>query len=158
VDVNKPVISSILDRLIDDRPDQKVETTRYVPQLRDLRQSVRRDLENLLNSRISAATIPSHFMELQRSVVGYGIPDISGADLSTERKRREFLRSVQEAIQRFEPRFKSVRVQLLASDEYVDRTLRFRIDAVMYADPLPESIVFDSSFEPKSGQFKVKGI
>lgn len=157
VDPKKPVIASLLDRLIDDRPDLKSEG-RFTPQLSDLRQSVRRDLENLLNSRVSVCSLPPELTELPQSVVGFGIPDISGADLGTERKRKEFLRSVQVAIRQFEPRFKSVRVHLLQSEEYVDRTLRFRIDAVMYADPLPETVVFDSSFEPSSGQFRVKGV
>lgn len=157
MDSKKPVVASILDRLIDDRPDQKVETARFEPQIRDLKISVRRDLECLLNSRVSAFSLPAHLTELPQSVVGYGIPDISGTDLGTARKRTEFLRSVQHAIERFEPRFKSVRVRLVATDQYTDRTLRFRIHAVMYADPMPESVVFDSAFDPSDGKFRVQG-
>ncbi len=40
-------------------------------------------------------------------------------------------------------------------DQRLDRTLRFRIDALMYADPAPEPIVFDSVLDPASRQVAV---
>ena len=50
----------------------------------------------------------------------------------------------------FEPRFKEVKVAYVENKDQKDRTLRFRIDAMLYADPTPEVIVFDSVLEPIS--------
>ena len=36
-----------------------------------------------------------------------------------------------------------------------DRTVRFRIDAILHADPAPEVIIFDSVLEPVSRTVKV---
>ena len=38
-----------------------------------------------------------------------------------------------------------------------DRVIRFRIDALLHADPAPEPVVFDSQLEPSSNLFKVNG-
>ena len=35
--------------------------------------------------------------------------------------------------------------------------LRFRIDGVLYAEPTPEPIVFDSTLEPATGSVQIKG-
>ena len=43
---------------------------------------------------------------------------------------------------------KNVRVQFIDNEDKTDRTLRFRIDALMYADPAPEEVIFDSILEP----------
>ena len=68
----------------------------------------------------------------------------------------QFVRSIESVIRRYEPRFKSIRVTLLDNVEPLDRTLRFRVDAVVYAEPAPEAVVFDSSLEPVTGNVEVK--
>jgi len=50
----------------------------------------------------------------------------------------------------FEPRLKEIKVAYIENKDLKDRTLRFRIDATLYADPTPEVIVFDSVLEPIS--------
>jgi type VI secretion system protein ImpF len=50
-----------------------------------------------------------------------------------------------------------VSVDLASSADTTDRTLRFRIDAVLRADPVPEPVVFDSTMEPSTGMFAVTG-
>ena len=68
------------------------------------------------------------------------------------------MRVIESVIRRYEPRFKSVRATLLDNVEPLDRTLRFRIDAVVYAEPAPENLTFDSSLEPVTGNVEVKDI
>jgi type VI secretion system protein ImpF len=48
-------------------------------------------------------------------------------------------------------------VTLLTNAEPLDRTLRFRIDALLYADPAPEPVVFDSVVQQATGEVEVKG-
>ncbi len=154
---DQPLMPSVLDRLLDDEPDVRTEPTSSQAQvLRQVRNSVRRDLENLLNTRCRAISIPKEFTELHRSIVAYGIPDISGADLANLGAKKAFLRTVENTIRMFEPRFKTVKVSPLQNSDPSDRMLRFRIDAMMYAYPAPEPIVFDSALEPGSRNFEVQ--
>ena len=81
------LLPSVLDRLIDDDPQVRHEAQRNRNQLlRDLKLAVRRDLENLLNTRVCCATWPRELTELQQSLVNYGIPDLSGASLGSSRE------------------------------------------------------------------------
>ncbi len=43
----------------------------------------------------------------------------------------------------------------LSNIENDDRTVRFRIDAILHADPAPEVIIFDSVLEPVSRSVEV---
>ena len=72
----------MLDRLLDHEPDVRREAPRSRNQvLRELKQSVRRDLENLLNTRVRCIPLPPELKELKQSLVNYGIPDLTGASL-----------------------------------------------------------------------------
>ena len=131
---------SVLDRLIQDGSVR--------PTVADVRQSVRRDLEWLLNARRSWRPLPSADHELPQSVLGYGLPDFTVMELSTEDGREWFCREVEETIKRFEPRLARVRVWLKEAEMPLDRMLRLRIDAVLLVDPAPQPVAFDSELEP----------
>lgn len=155
---DQPLVPSLLDRLIDEQPDQTREPPRIRGQLlHDVRNSIRRDLENLLNTRFRCLSWPEDLTELDQSLANYGIPDVAAANLATESGRRRFLKNVEQTIRHFEPRFKSVRIEFLENADELDRTMRFRIDAMMYAYPAPEPIVFDTAMEPATGEFSVEG-
>jgi len=150
------LVPSILDRLIDEEPERKVEPSKSRAQvLRDMKRSVRRDLENLLNTRWRAQGWPEDLPELETSLVNYGIPDFTGATMSQPSERARLRSTIERVIQRFEPRFKSVKVTLLENQGEMSRTLRFKIEALMHAEPAPEPVVFDSQLEPSSASFQV---
>jgi type VI secretion system protein ImpF len=146
------VIPSVLDRLISNTGS---ETAGYHQVLRELKQSVRRDLENLLNTRWRCKSFPPDYEELEVSLMNYGIPDLTNANLGVAQNREEFRRIIEKAIRKFEPRFKSVSVHLVPSPDRFDRTMRFRIDAMLHAEPDPEPVTFDSAVEPSTFSFKV---
>jgi type VI secretion system protein ImpF len=157
-DLDQPLVLSLLDRLIDEHPDVARDPGKSRGQhLRELRDSVRRDLENLLNTRQRCRSWPEGCDELSLSTVNYGIPDLTGADLASAERREEFRATIEEVIRRFEPRFVRVRVSMLDNAEPTDRTLRFRIEALIYADPAPEPLVFDSYLDPASRGVAVLG-
>ncbi|TCI03230.1 type VI secretion system baseplate subunit TssE [Corallincola luteus] len=145
----QPLQRSLLDRLIDDDPsgvrDSKAMTNFG---LRELRDSVRRDLEALLNSRSSWLEIPEHYEELQASLVNYGLPDFSSMQTSNLEGRQRLCQIIEEVILRFEPRFVEVSVTALDEEMPLDRILKIRINAYLHADPLPEEVSFDSELEP----------
>ncbi len=140
---------SLLDNLLDQAPDQQDERALSPARsLQQLRASVRRDLENLLNSRCRVVSPAAHFTEVQNSWLNYGLPDLATVNLLDHDRKRDFASAVEQVIRRFEPRFKTVRVHFPESRHTNDRTLRFRIDAVLFADPEPQEVVFDSVLEP----------
>jgi len=141
--------SSILDRLFDDAPTESIDQEKpRSRRLKELRNSVRRDLENLLNSRCCVSSPPKEHAQLQSSLINYGIPDLATVNMLDVAKKNEFTRNMEQIIKTFEPRFKSIKMTYIENPDKNERTLRFRIDAVMWADPEPELIVFDSVLEP----------
>lgn len=156
---SKKLRPSILDRLLDDDPGAKSETDpgqhHYVRQLRD---SLRRDLENLLNARRYLASLPSDLYEAEKSLLNYGLPDLATVNIIDAKKRNEFAERLQKTLLEFEPRFKSVKVSYVDATDSNDRTLHFRIDAIVYAEPQPEVIVFDSALESVTRMVSVKEI
>lgn len=147
---------SIFDRLIDNEPEKNVEESHDEFQAtRALRESVRRDLEQLFNTRYRIMSAPDNPPELDLSLVNYGLPDLATINLVDEDTRIDFCRSLETTIRRYEPRFKSIKVNTLGNVENEDRTVRFRIDAVLHADPAPEVIIFDSVLEPVSRSVEV---
>ena len=155
---DQQLVPSVLDRLLDDDPQNSREVAKSRNQvLRELKQSVSRDLENLLNTRWRCTHWPSDLEDVEASLVNYGIPDFAGANMGSADSREQLRRIVEQVIRKFEPRFKSVRVNLVGNADETDRTLRLRIDALLYAEPAPEPVVFDSQLEPLSGSFAVKG-
>ena len=155
---DQQLVPSVLDRLLDDAPENSREPLKSRNQvLRELKQSVSRDLENLLNTRWRCTHWPADLDDVEESLVNYGIPDFAGANMGSADSREQLRRIVEQVIRKFEPRFKSVRVSLAGNADETDRTLRLRIDALLYAEPAPEPVVFDSQLEPVSGSFAVKG-
>ena len=150
-DKKKQFRPSILDRLLDNEPYIDVEADKSRQQyLRDLHNSVRRDLQNLLNTRYRVIAPPEEFTQLQSSILNYGLPDLATVNIADIEKKKNFVRLLEKILRDYEPRFKTVKVILQDNKDKTDRTLKFRIDATLYADPAPEVIVFDSVLDPVS--------
>src|SRR5437764_8809204 len=110
---DQPLIPSVLDRLIDHEPGVRREAPLSRNQLlRDLKQAVRRDLENLLNTRVRCVSYLTGLKELKQSLVTYGIPDLTGLSLGAAKEREEFRRTIQAIILQYEPRLKNLQVTL----------------------------------------------
>ena len=147
---------SLLDRLLDDEPGNSREAPKLRPQLlREMKDAIRRDLQNLLNTRTRFHGWPESYTELDNSLLNYGLPDFAGLT-SWAVEHEEFRRLIEDTVRKFEPRFKEIRVQLARDRDPNDRTLRFRIEVLMYAEPAPEQVVFDSQLEPIDGSIDVR--
>jgi type VI secretion system protein ImpF len=135
---------SVLDRLIDQDPRTTNEASlSRSASLRDLKQAVRRDLEWLLNTRCHLTAEEGELPEARRSVAFYGVPDFTGLGASSSVEQRRLTGLLAEAIRIFEPRFMNVKVSMKSPD-VLDRQLRFRIEAHLDVDPVPEPITFDT--------------
>lgn len=162
------VIPSVLDRLLDHEPEITSEPVPSRAQgLRQMKQSVRRDLEWLLNARQSSPvarnaeqadgnnTSSSVAPELKSSLIFYGLPDFSSASTLSVSDQRRISRAIETAVARFEPRLSDVVVTLLPMRE-MERALRFRIDARLRVEPAPEPVTFDTVLHIHSGEYRIE--
>lgn len=153
-DPDEPLLMSVLDRLLTgDTPQGRMGRGQY---LSSLRRSVRRDLEALLNTRQRCLSWPPDLEELATSAVAYGVPDFTAMNVASDVERDNLRASIEDLIRRFEPRFKQVSVSIRENADTLDRTLRFRIDAIMHAEPMPEHLVFDSFVDPASRAVRIR--
>jgi type VI secretion system protein ImpF len=151
------VQAPLLDRLIDDAPDQERDPPVSVADsMIALRNSVRRDLEALLNARRRWRSWPTRLAQLATSPIGYGIPDFASGAFSDAQRREDLRIEIEATIRRFEPRFISVRVQLVETPEHLETTLRLRIEAVLHAEPAPEAVTFDTLVDPTTDDVVVR--
>lgn len=154
---DQPLVPSLLDRLIIKHAGTAAEglrQNRYT--LSQLKNALRRDLEDLLNTYQRALATPADLKALARSVFDYGIPDLTDVDLSSERQIETFRGRLEGAILQFDPRFRQVKVTVEPRDP-ADHVLRFRIDAVVFVYPAEEEIVLHSYLEPATRRFGFSG-
>ncbi|HQX57282.1 MAG TPA: type VI secretion system baseplate subunit TssE [Pyrinomonadaceae bacterium] len=149
------VTPSVLDRLIDLDPQESREAPKSRSAgLQDLKASVRRDLEWLLNTRCHLNDDDNQLDEAKRSIAFYGLPDIMGMNAKNNAEQTRLTKSLETAIRIFEPRFMNLKVTM-DPVEHADRHLRFRIEANLDIEPTPEPIVFDTMLELGSGEFSM---
>src|SRR5215469_2575917 len=87
------VSQSVLERLIDREPKLSSEPPPTRAQsVRQLKSSLRRDLEWLLNTRRTPDAAGSEFQELERSVFNYGLPELSSLNWQSARDRQRLCR------------------------------------------------------------------
>lgn len=150
------LVPGLLDRLIDQAPGTRDPVQREGQVLRELKHSLRRDLQNLLNTRVRSLPLPPEMPELKKSLVGYGLPDITGMTFVAPEEQQYLTERIAEVIRTFEPRLKDVEVELMRTSENADRVVEFRIRAMLDVEPVREPVAFESAIERQSGMVEVK--
>ena len=132
---------SLLDRLRDDAPEEKKEPSenRVLSQA-GLRESVRRDLIWLFNSiNLSGVQNLDDCPEAARSVINYGLSELSGTNVSSI-DVTEWERMLRQAIWNFEPRLirNTVKVTLTVDEEKMSHSaMTFIVEAQLWSQPMP---------------------
>jgi type VI secretion system protein ImpF len=147
----------LLDRLLDFEPETRSEApiTR-AESLRRFRAAVKRDLEALLNTVRISFEIPDAYPELKKSLLNYGLPDVSSMSLQSPSDERRLLRGLELAIEMFEPRLARARVTSSETITSSMKAVRFHVEAMLLIDPAPERIAFDTVLEISKGAYSVK--
>lgn len=149
---------TLLDRLIEPR-----DGTAYpAVGLRELKRSVARDLEWLLNTRNELVRSPAlaNLAEARASVLTYGVPDNSMSSRNSRNDLARVRREIASAVRIFEPRLVPATVvisELSESKDLADSSLRFRIEGTLHVEPITEPVSFDSSIELTTGEFHIDG-
>lgn len=147
----------LFDRLVDLRPDldREVPPARTVTRS-GLRESVRRELERLINTRSPLAA--SDFGAPDRpplTVVDYGMPELVSFSPANGDDRQRLARLITAAVNAFEPRLVDVRVHIDESAT-VGWGLEAHIDADLLFDGVAEPLSFPVVLRDGQGEVRVR--
>lgn len=151
-DGTKPIRLSILDRLL---AGDEADNPRDTSSSRTLRNSIRRDLEMLFNTRPSQRSTPKHLEELKTSVLTYGLSDLQTRPLASPEQREAFRKQFEEIVARFEPRLRDLSIEIPSDADPLDRTLRFRIHGLLVTETGTDVIVYDTTVDPSSRNLSI---
>src|SRR4029077_12817588 len=144
VDPKQGLMASLLDRLIDPTTAGTEGQRGYT--LSQMMEAVRKDLEELLNTR-QTLDAPARTRErVRNSILGYGLPDFTSVPVTTPQQRQEIANALEATVVRYEPRLRDVRVVPLDPAGGTQTMLLFRIEARLTVEPGPE-VAFDTVTE-----------
>ncbi len=155
-ELEAPITQSIWDRLQDFEPGLSADRTLGRSQaLRQLKDSVRANLDWILNTRRVAEPLPEKSY-LEGSLYNYGLPDLSSFALRSVADQNRLVQLLENVVAAFEPRLMNVRVSMVAPT-LDTQALHFQIQALLRVDPAPERILFDTTLDVTSGTYEVQG-
>lgn len=123
--------------------------------LEQLKDSIVRDLEDLLNTRLGVAidAFDAH-PEARTSILNYGLADFAGFCLSSSEDRAAICAGLKDAIERHEPRLTDVSAVLEPSAFGINR-LQFVINATLRAADSLEAVNFNAVLQPSSLHYAI---
>ena len=145
------VTQSLMDRLAN---TEDWPTTRFAS-MRMYRDSLKREVEWLLNTRQSPIPELEGYPQASSSVINYGLPDIHAFTGSKGREHDALTGALLRTLRAFEPRIKDPQVFLVRSDT-TNRSLRFHIEGRISFENMEEEIKFDTVLELIRGEYEVK--
>jgi type VI secretion system protein ImpF len=146
----------LLDKLFDTDRHGVASSVLRLLSLDELKASVARDLESLLNTRIGfTPAMLAEFPECQRSVLTYGLNDFAGLSVASFDDRTFICTSIEQAISRHEPRLRNVRITLEMHKQATTSALHFGIAATLTLSDLREPVSFDALLQPTTLQYSV---
>lgn len=123
--------------------------------LDQLKASVARDLEDLLNTRVALhhGTL-AMFPACRKSILNYGLVDFAALCLTSSEDRKVICDSIKEAIDRFEPRLSNV-----SADIFIERGATNRLDFViagtLKAHTSAQRIEFSAMLQPSTLRYSI---
>jgi type VI secretion system protein ImpF len=146
---------SLLDRLFGEKTPNAATGIVSRLSMDQLKDSVARDLEALLNTRIGIApeTLDG-FPECRASIISYGLIDFAGFCLSSTDDRAAICKSLKAAIEQHEPRLREVSASLELEQGSVNR-LNFVINAMLQVEASAEPVNFNAVLQPSSLHYSI---
>jgi type VI secretion system protein ImpF len=145
------ITQSLIDRLTDQ--EQWPETR--AASISMYRESLKRDVEWLLNTRQPVMPELEGYPAVAASVLNYGLPDLHSFDGSAGKEHNALTVALEKCIRTFEPRISEPRVFLTRTD-VLSRSLRFHIEGRIVFENMSEEVKFDTVLELISGEYEVK--
>ena len=150
---------SLLDRLTDLQPEKSKESAAQQNMSQnEFKQAVIRDLGWLLNSvALDVCVDLDAYPEVRRSVINYGLPDLSGHTSSTV-DARGIEKAIRQAIHQFEPRIirNTLKVTVHTNPQAMSHNaLIFEIAGAVFGQPSPFQVVLKSELDLESCEFQL---
>ena len=140
---------------MDDEPRVSHEPVQYrLLSIGQIKASVIRDLENLLNTRRQILAPPVAYREVNNSLFVYGLRDFTAQSPKSVSVRQQLRQDIEKTISRFEPRLKNVSIHLETPTQK-ERNLRFRISGLLVVEPVAEPVTFDTYFDANRGEYVI---
>jgi type VI secretion system protein ImpF len=155
VDSQQGLKASIIDRLID--PDSDGTSWRPGYSTDQMVDSVRRDLEDLLNTHLTENDLPPQYVEVRNSIVAFGIPDLVSNQSAGPMVIEKIRLKLEQAIARFEPRLTNVRAKILKPEAGTLMKVEFEISASLHVDPSPE-VAFITVLKLTTGETSIQRV
>ena len=124
--------------------------------MRRMREYVCRDLTALLNAiSLDTSDDLTRYPQVRESVVNFGMPSLAGvAVVSVDPLKTAAI--IEEAIQRFEPRLRKVRVTPEPPRDRADgHAVSFKIDADLWGQPASQHLILRTRIDTDSGNVSV---
>lgn len=142
---------SLMDRLSQriDRPATQSAS------LRQLKESLRRDLEAVLNTRRHMGSEFDGFELAATSVLNYGLEDLTNIRTDPEGQLVQMQRAIHGCLSEYEPRLSDVSVSMRGGPDASGREIRLHIAARIRLSPGVETIYFNTVFDVTSETYSV---
>ncbi|MBM4059762.1 MAG: type VI secretion system baseplate subunit TssE [Planctomycetes bacterium] len=123
-----------------------------------MRAEVLEHVQALLNTRLAEPEGLEGFPECRRSLLAYGVPDLSSYFHGSQQDVQKLLAGIERAIRLFEPRLdpQSLKVERVREAGDTGLQLRLRIHAVLRVHPFRSQVVFDTRIEVDTGAVVVQ--
>jgi type VI secretion system protein ImpF len=149
---------ALLDRLTDDDPDNRQpepRETRLIGKSR-LREAVLRDLAWLLNAtRLGGPEELPGLEQVERSVVNFGLPPLSGETASTVEVAK-LEDGIREAVSLFEPRIlaSTLEVRAIMAEDVLNQhnVVSIEIRGSLWAHPIPIDLLIRTEVDLETGE------
>lgn len=148
-------VPSLLDKLLGSAGTQAGSATAPGLSLAQVKAAVARDIETLLNARPGPlrGALAAH-PHAARSLLGFGLADISAASLASDRDRARIVDAIAQALRDHEPRLSEVHVSVRDA-ALPGSGLCFSIHAQLRLAPCVEPVAFDAVLHPGSQRYAV---
>lgn len=146
---------SLLDKLLATDVDAQGRGTTPRMSVEQVKESVARDIETLLNARpgFEPAQLGS-YPHVARSMLTFGLTDITSLSVASDRDRLRITEAIRRSLADHEQRLVQVEVTVTDSVE-VGGGLRFSIRAKLKLTPSTEPVAFDAVLHPGSNRYAV---
>jgi type VI secretion system protein ImpF len=160
VDLRNRLQPSLLDRLTDDHPGERLEADeRRVMSRTQLRNAVLRDLSALFNAVQPLDAQAEAYPQVAGSVLQFGLPPLSGR-LASSLDVTVLEGLIRQAIVRFEPRIlpESLQVRALEAGSVLDthNVIEFEIRGELWSHPVPLEVLLRTQLDLEAGQVRVR--
>ena len=160
VDLRNRLQPSLLDRLTDDHPGERIEADeRRVMSRTQLRNAVLRDLSALFNAVQPLDAQAEAYPQVAGSVLQFGLPPLSGR-LASSLDVTVLEGLIRQAILRFEPRILPESLQVRAREagrvRDTPNVIEFEIRGELGSHPVPLEVLLRTQLDLEAGQVQVR--